>query len=334
MILVQRNNYFSSDHVFRAYLTIDSRQKENKGDNIEEEAEDKRKFTLKKEKQTVKNFYDNYGWHKKPNGMYLDTATFVDMRPVLQGYYHKMHMRVNNFIKPEGEYFLDAGSGAVPHREYLEYSKGYKRHICVDISEKALTEARSKLKDRGFYVLADLTKLPFKSGTFDAAVCAHALYHIPQEEQEPTVLELYKTLKTNRDMVLIYTWPTSLPTKIALLFRQIIRSLQQPLSKIPGFRSLWKNDATDLNSEKESTQPTHPPLYFKPYDYRWFKDILPDNWDVDIRCWRSVDKIFTTTLVPDNFAGRVLMELIFLLENIFPHALAKIGRYAMIIIRK
>jgi len=191
-------------------------------------------FPMRKEKQIVREFYDTFGWHKNTDGIYKDIDAFVDMRPVMTNYSYKIYMRAKGFINPHGKYFLNAGSGAISHAEYLEYSLGYDWHICVDFSERALSEARSKLKDRGLFVKADLTNLPFKDGIFDATVAAHVLYHIPEDEQKSAIFELYRTLKKNANCVVIYTWPSCLLTNIAALFRRIIEKTKRLIKIIPG----------------------------------------------------------------------------------------------------
>ena len=113
--------------------------------------------------------------------------------------------------------------------------------------------------------------------------------------------------------------------------------IKQIILIVPGFRNLWKklkNFKKQIVYEEKFLPKNIPPLYFKPHDYHWFQDNLPDDWVVDIRCWVSIDKIFSSTFVPDNFLGHILLEIIFLLETIFSHAFATIGRFPMIIIRK
>jgi SAM-dependent methyltransferase len=256
---------------------------------------------------------------------------------VLKPYYQKVHMRVKEFLAPQGTYFLDAGSGAISHAEYLTYSAGYHRRICVDLSIKALVEARGKLQEHGCYVIADLTKLPFRDGTFDAAISAHVLYHIPEDEQASALRELYRTLKPGRQCVVIYVWPTSLPTKLASLFssQQIIAKTRRLIAMIPGERRLGRQQAPPTTSEREpGARECVPPLYFHAHNYQWFRDTVPDEWETEIRCWRFVNRPFTTTFVANNVIGRLLLAIIFWLETLFPHAMARIGSYPMIILRK
>jgi len=94
------------------------------------------------------------------------------------------------------------------------------------------------------------------------------------------------------------------------------------------------NSRGQVANEDKPDSPTRPPLYYKPQDYHWIQKNLPDNWAIDIRCWSSIDINFTRTFVPNNFVGRLFLESIFKVENIFSHVMARIGRYPMIIIRK
>jgi ubiquinone/menaquinone biosynthesis C-methylase UbiE len=138
---------------------------------------------LRQEKASVRDFYDSFGWITGSTGTYNDTAAFVDFRSVLSSYYHRTQMRVKKFLKPSGKYFLDAGSGPLSQPEYLLYAADYRYRVCVDVSARALKEARCKLNARGLYVVADLGNLPFREGTFDAVLASHVLYHIPDDEQ-------------------------------------------------------------------------------------------------------------------------------------------------------
>jgi ubiquinone/menaquinone biosynthesis C-methylase UbiE len=285
---------------------------------------------VRREKQIVQEFYDNFGWDRGDDGFYRDTSTFVDLRPVLDDYYRKTHRLVKSFIPAHGQYFLDAGCGAIANAEDLQYSLGYRWRVCVDFSKRALWEARSRLGAEGFFVLADITKLPFKDNVFDGTVSAHVLYHVPEDEQEAALRELHRTVKRGGSCVIIYTWPICWLTKVAT-FAQALGSIVM----IPTtfWRNLSRATAPQPKNVRESRQ-SHPPIYYHPHDYQWFDNTLPSEWDFDIRCWRSVDKIFTTTLVPNNFLGRLLMNLIFWFETRFPHLSARIGRYPMVVLRK
>jgi ubiquinone/menaquinone biosynthesis C-methylase UbiE len=81
---------------------------------------------------------------------------------------------------------LDAGSGPIQYPEYLEFSKGYQRRVCADISFVALQEARKRIGDHGLYVVCDIANLPFKSAAFEGMVSLHTIHHLPYEHAELT----------------------------------------------------------------------------------------------------------------------------------------------------
>jgi SAM-dependent methyltransferase len=277
---------------------------------------------LRNEKAVVRDFYDSFGWSTDRTGTYNDTAAFVDLRPVLSSYYRDTQMRVRRFLKPSGKYFLDAGSGPLSQPEYLLYSADYRYRVCLDISARALAEARRKLGNHGLYVVGDLGNLPFREGAFDTVLASHVLYHLPEDEQAGAVRELYRTLKSGGTCVIIYIWPASLVAKISRGPRAL-RTLVARFFMRPRMAS--------------NAEPGHravPALYFHPHDYRWMNRTLPEHWHTDIRVWRSVGIAFTRTLIADDFWGAMLLRIIYWLEEIFPHALARLGRYPTILIQK
>jgi SAM-dependent methyltransferase len=285
---------------------------------------------LRDEKATVRDFYETFGWSTDSTGTYKGTAAFVDLRPILSSYYRKTLTRVAKFLKPSGEYFLDAGSGTLSEPEYFLYSANYTRRVCLDLSERALTEARRKLKTDGLYVIGDLTNLPFREGTFDTVLASHVLYHVPEDEQAGAVRELYRTLKSDGTCVIIYIWPTSLVAKMSQC------SIRGLLSCIPALSTLLRaSRASGVGSgpQNRSADPI-PPLYFYPHSYEWIRHTLPKHWKADIRVWRAVDIDFTSRIIGDNLAGAMLLRIIYRLEEMFPHALARLGRYPMIIVQK
>ncbi len=288
---------------------------------------------LRREKQIVRDFYDSFGWQEVEAGVYGDTVLFVDPRPVLHTYDRRTGGRVKRFLAMHGRWFLDAGSGPIPYRGYLEYSEGFDFRVCVDLSLVALTKARAKLGPRGRYVLADLTRLPFRDGIFSATVALHVLYHLPADEQEAAVFELYRTLAPSACCVIIYSRPDC---ALAALARLSLR-LRGLAAHVPGARRLWRA-LTHRASRSMAPSPTalrdERPLYFYAHEYTWFRKTLPVEWDIEVRCWRALDRFSTDCFVADNLLGRVLLALVSWCETTFPHALVRLGRYPMIVLRK
>ena len=101
----------------------------------------------------VREFYDSVGWQEISAGVYQN-ARYEDLRPVSREYVHHCHMRVNRHLPLEGEYLLDAGSGPIQYPEYLEYSRGYRFRVCLDLSRRALRGARERVGEHGLLSLA------------------------------------------------------------------------------------------------------------------------------------------------------------------------------------
>ncbi len=285
---------------------------------------------LRNEKEIVRDFHESFGWSKNTTGTYNDTASFVDLRPVLSSYYHDTQMRVRRFLNPSGKYLLDAGSGPVSQPEYLLYSSDYSFRVCIDLSVTALQDARRKLNAHGLYVIGDLGNMPFREGTFDATLASHVLYHLPEDEQAGAVRELYRTLKEGGTGAIIYIWPASVNAKVKECLARARRSLIQGLS-----RHLKRSSGiAPAFTRQEAPTPAAPPLYFHPHNYAWIRHSLAQDWKPDIRVWRSVGIGFTRAVIGDNILGRVLLRIIYWIEELFPHALARIGRYPIILIHK
>ena len=259
-------------------------------------ADGNREDCLRKEKQDVRDFYDQIGWHKGEGGQFVDALKFEDLRPVSKDYIHKCHLRVNRHLKPSGKYLVDAASGPVQYPEYLSYSSGYDFRICVDISFVALKEARRKLGDRGIYLLADVTNLPLQDNLADAVVSLHTVYHVPKNEQGQAFREIYRVLKPGSSAVVVYSWKGHsffmdvmfLPHRISRRFKALIRSTLRQERSLPA---------------NKSSGPSGPKLYSHAYDYKWFVR-QKSGFEFDILVWRSVSVPFLKTYIHNKLFGK------------------------------
>jgi hypothetical protein len=97
-------------------------------------------------RQSVKQWYDDFGWRRNETGVYNDTALFSQQSNTAYGAYEvASHLSLVDRLSG-GDFVLDAASGAIAHPEYLAYSWFYKYRVCVDISLEALREAQAKLE--------------------------------------------------------------------------------------------------------------------------------------------------------------------------------------------
>jgi ubiquinone/menaquinone biosynthesis C-methylase UbiE len=279
--------------------------------------------SLSSEKRSVQAFYDDVGWQKAEDGLFVDTALFVDQRQLVQDYFAKCRRRVNRHLKAQGRYLLDVASGAVHFPEYRSYSEAFDFRICVDLSVVALAAARDNLASHGLYVLGDITNLPLKDNAVDGAVSLHTVYHVPQDEQVTAFGEIYRVLKPGSTGVIVYYWQTipwrdhSVPVRLLVLPLRIVHRAARLLSRKSG---------------RPSTDLAETGLYFHAHDYVWF---ARQNWpfDVDVLVWSAVTNRFLARYVRGP-VGRPLLNVIFWLEERFPHIAGRVGKYPMLVIRK
>ena len=155
---------------------------------------------MARSKEEARAFYDEVGWTKSQDGVYVDTQIFTDSGDENVGgeYASAVHRRVQRHIDASGTYLLDIASGPIPLPEYLGYSEGYDIRVCADISIRALREARARLGDRGVYVLCDITRIPIRDDSVDGFVSLHTIYHVEAGEQLTAFSELVRVLKPGR----------------------------------------------------------------------------------------------------------------------------------------
>lgn len=262
-------------------------------------------------KQQLKDFYDEVGWHKEDNH-FVDANDSEDLRPVSREYIRRCHERVKRFLKPKGKYLLDVASGPIQYPEYLSYSEDYEYRICADISLQGLREAKKKLKDKGIYVLCDMTHLPFQANTVDGCVSLHTIYHIPKDQQAKAIAEIYRVLREDSSLVVVYSWGN--------------RSLLMNCLMLP-----WKVMA---KLKAKSSEKRGADLYFYAHGYRWFTSEIASRYPVKLKPWRSVNVPFLKKYVHGSILGKWLLKFIYRLEEIFPKAMARIGAYPMMVIEK
>lgn len=84
---------------------------------------------------------------------------------------------LKHLLPPGGELLLEVGAGA--GRNTPRYD-GFERVVLLDYSRTQLQQAQERLgrDERYVYVAADVYRLPFVSGLFDAATMIRALHHM------------------------------------------------------------------------------------------------------------------------------------------------------------
>ncbi len=268
-------------------------------------------------KQQVREFYDQIGWSQVGDGLYQN-AHYEDLRPVAREYVHNCHMRVKRHLAPRGDILLDAGSGPVQWPEYLTYSADYKYRLCADISVTALKEARTRLGEKGLFVVCDIANLPFQPNVFDGVVSMHTIHHLPMSEHRKAYTELVRVMKPGRSMAIINGWDNPLLMRLASPFMQLSRLLAGRGVKR---KKKW--------AELESPDGT----FVAKMTPRWLKQELHDL-NMQIYPWRSLSTGFTKTFVRPQLGGKAFLRFVFWLEETFPKFFGENGQYPLIVIRK
>lgn len=271
---------------------------------------------LAAEKQLVKDFYDRYGWQKSEGEAFNDTVDFEDRRTVAAAYWSRCHLRLNRYLEG-GTYLLDVASGAIPNEEYMTYDDPFDIRVCADISLLALQEASHRLNGHGIFIQADMTDLPLASGSMDAVISMHTVYHIPQQEQTRAVGEAYRVLKPAAKAVIVYSWKQSPLMNTIFRFWKILLSL--------------KNGKRKTLHKKAKKSPS---LFVNQQNYDWFRLEISEAYHAQLEVYSAISRSFSHTFIRGKRFGAWLSHVIFFLEERFPSLLGKYGQYPVFLLER
>ena len=279
-------------------------------------------------KEEVRQFYNQIGWKMESDGFYQN-ARYEDLRPVSREYIHRCHLRVNRFLAPSGKYLLDAGSGPVQYPEYLTYSENYCHRVCLDISIVALKEARKRLGERGLYVVADVANLPFKADVFEGLVSLHTLHHIPLEDNEKAYLDFVRVLQPGKSGVVVNGWTNSVLMQRS---QWLVSLLERFGGWVANQRNKPQNDSALEPEKPKEASPTG--TFIQKLDVDWLREHLAGKMEYEIQVWRSVNVRFLRAVIHRQLAGKLLLKMLYWMEERFPHYFGEKGQYPLIVIHK
>lgn len=258
----------------------------------------------------VSNYYNTSGWETM-DGNTIDACNWEDLRPCSAEYVSKCRLRLLEHIPEKGENLLDMGSGPIQYKEYLEYSKGFRKRYCVDLSTKALADAKMKIGDHGVFLCGSFFDIDLDHNFFDCSISLHAIYHIDKDKQEEAVRKLLNVTKPGCPVIIVYSNPNTLISGWVKVF---------PL------HSLFKLFKTGKSIANENR------LYFFAHPIKWWHR-FSDVADIQILIWRSFASNHQKILIPNNRFGQML-NLLYKMESKYPHFFAKYFQYPMIILKK
>jgi ubiquinone/menaquinone biosynthesis C-methylase UbiE len=212
-----------------------------------------------------------------------------------------------------GEQFLDMGSGPIQYKEYLEYSKNFKKRYCIDLSSKALDQAKEKIGDHGVFLCGSFFDINLQEDFFDCTITLHTIYHIHKDKQEEAIRKLVKVTRPGRNVIIVYSSS-----------RVLIRYLKLPFRIVRKIKDILKG----TEKKKEETD-----LYFFAHPIQWwnrFRDIA----DIQIMPWRSFSAADQKWLIPNNKLGKIMFDILFNMEERFPNFFIRYFQYPMIVLTK
>ncbi len=272
--------------------------------------------------QQVRQFYDQVGWRQWNEG-FFQNAHYEDLRPVSAEYIHHCHLRVLRHLETNGRYFLDAGSGPIQYDEYLAYSQGYNFRVCVDLSIVALLQARQKIGSHGLFVVADVTHLPFRKNIFGGAVSLHTFHHLPLEQHQQAYRELYRVMEEGSTAVVVNGWDSPPLTRILEAPLNLRRWLRKVYRAVKSHFGLLKiNDVEPKATFVHKNTAKH------------LKKMLASEIQLKIFCWRSVSVRFLRAYIHSTLGGKLLLKVLYWLEEKNPCFFGENGQYPLIVIEK
>ena len=261
----------------------------------------------------VSTFYNSVGW-KKDNALSEDARRWEDTRECAKDYVSKCRLRVLRYIPNSGENILDMASGPIQYKEYIEFSKNFQKRYCIDLSSKALEDAKEKIGEHGEYICGSFFDIDLAENFFDCTVSLHTIYHIDKDKQEEAVRKLVAVTKPGKPVIIVYSNPQTFIEKIKYLIKGI---------------KIIKNKLFVTNKEKV----TEPELYFMAHPLKWW-DRFRDVAELQLLPWRSFSSNHQKILVPNNVFGKILLDMLFIMEDRFPAFFVRYFQYPIIILVK
>lgn len=253
-------------------------------------------------------YYNGKGWDEQ-QGITLDAQLNEDLRDCAQHYVSACRRRVLRHLPSTGERLLDMASGPIQYPEYLEYSQGFVKRLCIDLSQKALAGAKEKIgEEHGEFLCGDFLELDLLSHHVDATVSLHTLYHVELERQEAVVRKLLRVTKAGGPVVIVYKNSNEWSRPLIQLIKKIMKKMT-------------KNHVDDVR------------LYHEAHPLMWW-DRFRDEADVRVFPWRSFSARHQKMLFPNNIVGQWMFRLLYWCEDRFPHFFVRHFKFPMIVLMK
>jgi SAM-dependent methyltransferase len=250
--------------------------------------------------QTVREFYDTYGWSKGG-----EDKLFRQFRPAYRPYHERTIARTLGCFADRSGSLLIVGGGDLP-QSHVDLAAQFDAVTCIDISRVALDITQQKLPNAE-RVLGSVCDAPLPTATFDAVFAAHIVYHIDANDQERAVRELIRVTRPGGRIVIIYNNPRS-PIRFATGAVHRLRKRFAPQQAVA-----------------ESG------LYFSPFPLRWWSR-FKDACAVSMLPWDIIGSYEERTLIPSDGLARAFYGAAAWAERQLPSASVRFWQYPIIIL--
>jgi len=260
--------------------------------------------------EKVSKFYNEAGWESEKD-ITEDARRWEDLRENAKDYVSKCRLRILRHIPAKGENMLDMASGPIQYDEYLEFSRNFNKRYCIDLSSKALVDAKKRIGDHGVFLCGSFFNIDLDENFFDCSISLHTIYHMDKNSQEEAVRKLVSVTRPGKPVIIIYGNPDA--------FKEYL----------PGrlFKRLKRKIKPKTKTESDSD------LYYYAHPVSWWK-CFEDIAEVNILPWRSFNSKDQKKLIPDNQFGKLLFKILFYLEDEFPGFFSRKSQYPMIVLTK
>ncbi|MFZ4409245.1 MAG: methyltransferase domain-containing protein [Paracraurococcus sp.] len=271
-------------------------------------------------RHAVQAFRDQIGWRQDATGAFHESGRFDDIRPVSAGYLHRCRARLRRHLPRRGRFLLDCASGPIAFDEYLAYSQGFARRICVDLSEVALRAARQRLGGHGIYVLADATRLPFAAASMDAVLSLNTLFHVPAGEQAQAMREFLRVVAPGAPVLVAYSWGDAAP-----LTRALIGAARR-------LHRLLRGRRPPAGAPSAAGGTADPVLYFHSHGLDFFRS-LGLGRRLRVACWKALSAEVLRTYVRGPLSAALLLPLASAAETLLPGLMGRLGQQPLLVLR-
>jgi ubiquinone/menaquinone biosynthesis C-methylase UbiE len=226
---------------------------------------------------------------------------------------------------------LDVGSGPLQFDEYVEYSKKFKKRYCVDLSARALDNAKKRIGDRGVFLHGSFFDFSLEDNFFDCTLSLLTIFNIHADEQEDAVRKLVRVTKPGKPVIIVYMNPNTFVSTLVASWP--FRTFHRIKEFLQTRRTLLKNRRRLVKGREKQAARKDALLYFHRHPIEWWTK-FSDVATVEILPWASLSPITQKAVIPDNGLGTRLLDLLFVLEERYPQFFGRYSEYPLIVLTK